>query len=61
FAQCPDASRGQLDATLESAQEAFRAWRADPGARRAALVKAGEALQAAAASIGRVLTQDVAK
>jgi Aldehyde dehydrogenase family len=37
FEQAPDCSREQLDAAMESAQKAYRDWRADEAARRAAL------------------------
>jgi len=61
FASCPDASRSQLDAAMESAGAAFRTWRTDEAARREALVRCGDALGAAAADIGRVLTQEQGK
>ena len=37
FAQAPDCSRDQLDQAMRAAQAAAGSWRADQGARRAAL------------------------
>ena len=42
FEQAPECSREQLDAAMESAHKAYRDWRADEAARRAALHKAGD-------------------
>ncbi len=61
FAACPDATQGQLDTALSAAQDAFRTWREDEAARRAALGACAGALQAAAPEIGRVLTQEQGK
>jgi acyl-CoA reductase-like NAD-dependent aldehyde dehydrogenase len=61
FASCPDASREQVDHAIEAAQEAYRSWRVDLAARRAALIACSEALKLAAPEIGRVLTQEQGK
>ncbi|MGH0035104.1 MAG: aldehyde dehydrogenase family protein [Myxococcota bacterium] len=61
FADCPDATRAQLDAAMDAARHAFGSWREDLDARRAALVRCSEALKAAAPEIGRVLTQEQGK
>jgi acyl-CoA reductase-like NAD-dependent aldehyde dehydrogenase len=46
---------------MESAQKAYRDWRADEGARRDALRKAGDLLFAAAGDIGPILTAEQGK
>ncbi len=61
FAECPDATRDQLDAAMEAAQRAFASWRTDIDARRAALLRCSEALKAAAPEIGRILTLEQGK
>jgi acyl-CoA reductase-like NAD-dependent aldehyde dehydrogenase len=61
FASCPDASKTHVDEAMETAQEAYRTWRLDLAARRAALVACSAALKAAAPEIGRVLTQEQGK
>jgi acyl-CoA reductase-like NAD-dependent aldehyde dehydrogenase len=61
FASCPDASRAQVDQTMEAAQEAYRSWRVDLPKRREALLACSKALEAAAPEIGRVLTEEQGK
>ena len=61
FAQCPACSRVQLDTAMESAQAAFRSWRRDESARRAALLACADALRAAAPEAGKLLTQEQGK
>ncbi len=61
FAACPDATRDQLETTIEAAWDAYQTWRLDLPARRAALTACAGALQAAAPEIGKVLTQEQGK
>jgi len=61
FARCPAASREQLDLAVATADEAYRSWRSDEAARRAALVRCSEAMRAAAPEIGRILTREQGK
>jgi acyl-CoA reductase-like NAD-dependent aldehyde dehydrogenase len=61
FAECPDCSRGQLEAAMESSQRAFRPWAADEQGRRDALLAAAAALTANAESIGQLLTREQGK
>jgi len=61
FEQAPRCSREQLDAAFDSAQKAYRDWRSDEAARRAALHKVGDALFAAAGELGAVLTAEQGK
>jgi acyl-CoA reductase-like NAD-dependent aldehyde dehydrogenase len=61
FATAPDASPKQLDAAVRAADRAFRPWRADEDARRAALTLAADALLAAADRIAPVLTAEQGK
>jgi acyl-CoA reductase-like NAD-dependent aldehyde dehydrogenase len=46
---------------MAAAEEAYAGWRTDLPARRRALTRCGEALQAAAPAIGRILTQEQGK
>ena len=61
FASCPDATPEQLDQAMDAAAGAFTTWRGDLAARREALVRAADAIQAAAPEIGRILTQEQGK
>jgi acyl-CoA reductase-like NAD-dependent aldehyde dehydrogenase len=61
FAEAPDCTREQLDAAFESAHKAQRDWRADETVRRDALRRAADALFAAAANLGPVLTAEQGK
>jgi acyl-CoA reductase-like NAD-dependent aldehyde dehydrogenase len=61
FARAADATRGQLDAAMDAAQRAFRAWSRDEKARREALQRCAAAIQAAAADLAKILTQEQGK
>lgn len=61
FAAAPDCSPEQLDAAFASASKAFGDWRTDEGERRAALLSAAEALEAAAGEIAPILTAEQGK
>jgi len=61
FTQAPDCTRAQLDAAMESAQKAYRDWRADEDARRDALRRVADALFGAAGDLGPVLTAEQGK
>ena len=61
FAQAPECSPEQLDAAFESASKAYRDWRSDEAARRAALLAGADALMAAAGDIAPILTAEQGK
>lgn len=61
FTICPDATRAQLDAAMDAAERAFPAWSRDEAARRQALVRCAEAIQARAGEIAEVLTREQGK
>ena len=61
FAQAPECSQEQLDAAFDSAAKAYRDWRTDEAARRAALLQAADALVAAAGDIAPILTSEQGK
>jgi len=61
FAEAPECSPEQLDAAFDSAAKAFRDWRADEAARRAALLAGADALMAAAGDIAPILTAEQGK
>jgi acyl-CoA reductase-like NAD-dependent aldehyde dehydrogenase len=62
FAKCPRASQAQLDAAVAAAQKAFPAWRDTPIAeRKAKLAQIADIIQANAAELGRLLTQEQGK
>jgi acyl-CoA reductase-like NAD-dependent aldehyde dehydrogenase len=61
FTTCPDATAAQLDDAVASAHTAFRTWREDEAARRAALGACGQALQAASGELAQVLTREQGK
>jgi acyl-CoA reductase-like NAD-dependent aldehyde dehydrogenase len=62
LAKCPRASRGQLDQAVAAAQKAFPAWRDTPIAeRKAKLLAIADAIQANAADLARLLTQEQGK
>ena len=61
FARAPSCSREQLEAAISAAQRAFATWKRDETARRSALRKGAELLQAKAADIGRTLTLEQGK
>ena len=60
-AEAPDCSREQLDQAFESAAKAYRDWKLDEGARRAALREAAARMFAAGDEIGPVLTAEQGK
>jgi len=61
FADCPSATREQLDRAMEAAEAAFPSWRSEAAARRDALLRCAEAIRAEAPTIGRILTQEQGK
>jgi acyl-CoA reductase-like NAD-dependent aldehyde dehydrogenase len=61
FAQAPACSRAQLDAAMEAASRAFRPWKRDVDARRAALVACAEAIKARVGELAPILTQEQGK
>ena len=61
FAEAPDCTKEQLDAAMESAHKAYRDWRGDIDARRAALSACADALFGAGAEIAPTLTSEQGK
>lgn len=61
FDEAPDQQLDELDAVVGRAHEAWRSWRADPGARTTALLKAADAVEAAGADIAPLLTREQGK
>ena len=61
FAQAPECSRAQLDAAMQAASSAFRPWKQDFGARRAALVACADAIKARVGELAPILTQEQGK
>ena len=61
FAQAPACSRAQLDAAMDAASRAFRPWKRDGDARRAALVACAEAIKARVGELAPILTQEQGK
>ena len=62
LARCPRASQAQLDAAVAAAQRAFPAWRDTPIAERKAKLNAiADVIQANAADLARLLTQEQGK
>jgi acyl-CoA reductase-like NAD-dependent aldehyde dehydrogenase len=62
LAKCPRASKAQLDAAVSAAQAAFPAWSATPIAeRKAKLAAIADVIQANAADLARLLTQEQGK
>src|ERR1700688_5080614 len=62
LAQCPRASKGQLDAAVAAAKAAFPGWAATPIAERRALVtKMAEAIEANIGELARLLTSEQGK
>ncbi|BFO16974.1 hypothetical protein SHKM778_33620 [Streptomyces sp. KM77-8] len=51
FDEAPDLRPEELDAVVDRAREAWHGWRADPAARRAALLAAADAVDGAAAAL----------
>ena len=62
LAQCPRASKAQLDRAVAAAKRAFPAWAATPiDERRAALNAIADAIQGDLANLARILTQEQGK
>jgi acyl-CoA reductase-like NAD-dependent aldehyde dehydrogenase len=62
LAQCPRASKAQLDQAVAAAKRAFPAWSAKPmDERRAALVAIADAIQGDLQNLARLLTQEQGK
>jgi acyl-CoA reductase-like NAD-dependent aldehyde dehydrogenase len=62
FATCPRASKDQLDRAVAAAKAAFPAWSATPiGERKEALTAIADVIQANAAELARLLTQEQGK
>lgn len=61
FAEAPDCTRAQLDAAMDAANRAFRAWSQDEAKRRQVLTDCAETVKARASEIARVLTQEQGK
>ncbi len=62
FAKCPRASKAQLDRAVAAAQAAFPGWRDTPIAeRKAKLAAIADVIQANAAELARLLTQEQGK
>jgi acyl-CoA reductase-like NAD-dependent aldehyde dehydrogenase len=61
FAQPPECTRAQLDAAMESAQTAYRAWSKDEAKRRQSLLDIAAAIQARGGEIAPLLTQEQGK
>src|SRR6202171_6799656 len=62
LAQCPRASRSQLDAAVAAAKAAFPAWAATPiEERRRLVIKMAEAIEANTNELARLLTSEQGK
>jgi acyl-CoA reductase-like NAD-dependent aldehyde dehydrogenase len=61
FDEAPDQQPDELDAVVGRAHEAWRNWRADPGARTIALLEAADVVEAAGADIAPLLTREQGK
>jgi len=62
LAQCPRASKGQLDAAVAAAKAAFPAWAATPIEERRRLVgKMADTIEANASELARLLTSEQGK
>lgn len=61
FATAPDCAREQLDTALEAAGRAGRSWRADEGARVAALHAMADAIEAHSDELAALLTAEQGK
>jgi acyl-CoA reductase-like NAD-dependent aldehyde dehydrogenase len=60
-AEAPECSKEQLDAAFESAQKAYRDWRTDEKLRRELLLKAADAMFAAAGELAPILMAEQGK
>ncbi len=61
FDEAPDRRPEELDAAVDRAHAAWHGWRADPVARKAALLAAADAVDAAAAALAPLLTREQGK
>ncbi|MFE1590195.1 aldehyde dehydrogenase family protein [Streptomyces sp. NPDC058737] len=61
FEEAPDRRPEELDAVVDRAHAAWHDWRADPVARKAALLAAADAVDAAAAALAPLLTREQGK
>jgi acyl-CoA reductase-like NAD-dependent aldehyde dehydrogenase len=61
FARAPECSREQLDAAMDAAARAFRAWSRDEAKRRQVLIDCGDALQARIGELAPLLTREQGK
>ncbi|MEV0918117.1 aldehyde dehydrogenase family protein [Streptomyces sp. NPDC049967] len=61
FDDAPDQQPDELDAVVGRAQEAWRGWRADDGARVTALLAAADAVEAAGPGLAPLLTREQGK
>lgn len=62
IAQCPKAGKGQLDAALKAADDAFESWGRTSGAERHAILRrAADLLRERAPEIARVVTAEMGK
>ena len=61
FDEAPDLRPEELDAVVDRARTAWHGWRADPAARRTALLAAADAVDGAAAALGPLLTREQGK
>jgi acyl-CoA reductase-like NAD-dependent aldehyde dehydrogenase len=61
FAQAPECTRAQLDAAMDAASRAFKPWKRDVAARRAALLACAEAVKARIGELAPILTQEQGK
>ena len=61
FAQPPECTKAQLDAAMESAQTAYKAWRKDEARRRQSLIDCAEAIKARMGELAPLLTQEQGK
>jgi acyl-CoA reductase-like NAD-dependent aldehyde dehydrogenase len=61
FAEAPDCGHDQLEAAVSAAVSAYRTWRLDEQARRAALLDAAAVLEREAQHLGATLTREQGK
>ncbi|MFF8731715.1 aldehyde dehydrogenase family protein [Streptomyces sp. NPDC015171] len=61
FDEAPDQRPDELDGVVGRAHRAWAGWRADPGARSAALCAAADAVEAAGDGLARLLTREQGK
>jgi acyl-CoA reductase-like NAD-dependent aldehyde dehydrogenase len=60
-ARAPECGRDELDRAMDAGQQAQAGWAADAGARRAALAALADAVEADAAGLARLITQEQGK